>query len=324
MGPISANSCNTKKQLWKLKVQLCGYKYVFVLLIVGVLYTMICLCIAVHNTRNVAKGPTQMQYRSETGIFCSGEYAYIDVTAISDIIYRQPYSRHKDEAYFYEVLDAEGNPFLISIKTITGHPILASSFSCPARITGCTLPLTEDVLANIVENTEAALSLEQARKRYGYTMLNVGQRPGVHDEILWILPVPWFLLVFILWRCKSKGYASSVRALKSNEDVKLLLEDWSRTGDMYRRYGILLGESNVYSLRDGSFFRYQDIQDVYSGYDIKEKDSLEKRMSAALLEIVLNDGRHIHLGRCNTSKASVNQEIRAQLKATIREHSKQQ
>lgn len=321
MGCVSANRCDRKGQLWKLKLQLCGYKSIFALLAIGAVCAALCLCIAVRHTRSIAQGPAQMQHQSETAGFYSGEYAYIDVTAVSGSIYRQPYSQHKDEAYFYEVVDAAGNPFLISVKTVTGHPILTSSFSCPTRITGCTQPLTEDVLSNIVENAQG-LSLEQARKRYGYTMLNVEQRPGANDEVLWLLPVPWLLAAFLVWSCKSRGYSSSAKALKGGENTKLLA-DWRAADDAYRKHGILLGESFVYSLRDGSFFRYREIQDFYSGYDMVEKDPPGKRMRAALLEIALKDGRRIPLGRRGASK-KVNEEIRAQLKAAILERIKAQ
>lgn len=260
-----------------------------------------------------------MQHQEEylyTSIDTGFDFVYIDVQMLSPLLDYQTPSRAQPRQYYYEAKSINNEVFIIGIYKPADQSLIGTVLKEPVRYEGRPYALTDEQLERIMDSMSLS-SLQSARKRYGYTYLRVGDHPngalGQSCFVIFLL----FVSIVLVWHLLTKGYVLSMKEIRGPEEIDFLLEDWSMVDRTFEKQGVLLGQHFIFLTSGGTFFRYQDIQDITFGKTPAEKKSNGERCPVSLLRLYLKNRRTIYLGYCSAFDFNKNEVLREQLKSII-------
>ena len=271
--------------------------------------------------------PVLMENQLDKSLYTRSQFVYLDVKSVSRWIYdyAPTNSRMRQTAsYFFEVLDAKDRRFIVQIPKNYGNrnPEIFDDLRCidskaTYRIYGCVKPISNGVVDGIVGENPILHSRTDYRETYGYTVLQIQDRPSPNISFPIMLVVFWLFSTAVLYWQMTKGFQESIKRANLNKEIDVLLVDWKHADKTYQGRGFCLGEKYMYCMNGGFFFKYTEISHFEVGADRQTKRQWTDTTWPSLFVAELKNGRKIRIG--TNDKPLADHELRRTVMIQIRQ-----
>lgn len=306
------------KMVRRFKNQLCGIKWFYFFATFAVANILLGIFLILESWSIATMPPVSMEYQQGTSLYSRSQFVYLDVKNVSDWTYDYAPSNSRmrqTASYFFEVIDTENRRFIVQIlkSYAARNPDIWESLKCtdfmaPYRIYGCVKPISNNVVDGILEANHFLQSRVDYRKVYGYTILQIQDRPSLDITFPLVIVILWLIATGGLYWQMTKGFHAAIQKAKRNREIEDVLADWKFADKEYQGRGFYLGKNYIYCRNGGTFFKYTDISDVERGADRQYRRRSTDTQWPSLLVVKLKNGRKILVG--TNDKPSADRELR--------------
>ena len=322
------NRCQ-EKEVRTFRNRLCSIKWLRLFAVFAFANIVLGIFLSIETLTIAATPPVLMEYQPAKSLYTRSRFVYLDVKSISEWIYDYAPSTagiRQTASYYFEVVDAMDRRFIVQIlksyasrnpEILDNLRYIDSETTSTYRIYGCVNPISNNVVDGIVEENHNLQSRADYRDTYGYTILQIQDKPSSDITIPIMIIVFWLGATAALYWQMTKGFQESIRRASLYMEIDDVLDDWKHADKTYQGRGFLLGRKYMYCKNGGFFFKYTEISHIERGADRQTKRQWTDTTWPSLFVVELKNGRKIRIG--TNDKPLADQELRRTVIIQIRQ-----